>query len=73
MAVPNGAPAAGLHDAFQHAHHPREPDLSAEQHDRFISMPQAAVKTVPLMPDQDYKWVSDEAWRTRNDALFARP
>ncbi len=27
----------------------------------------------PLMPDQDYKWVSDEAWRTRNDALFARP
>ena len=25
------------------------------------------------MPDQEYKWLSDEAWRTRNDALFARP
>jgi len=25
------------------------------------------------MPDQDYKWLSDEAWRTRNDALFVRP
>ena len=22
------------------------------------------MKTVPLMPDQDYKWLSDEAWRT---------
>jgi hypothetical protein len=25
---------------------------------------------VPLMPDQDYTWLSDQKWRTRNDALF---
>ena len=35
-------------------------------------MNEAQVKTIPLMPDQDYKWLSDEAWRTRNDALFDR-
>ena len=37
------------------------------------SDPEAQVRTVPLMPDQDYKWLSDDVWRTRNDALFARP
>jgi hypothetical protein len=31
------------------------------------------VKTVPLMPDQDYKWLADDTWRARNDALFAKP
>jgi hypothetical protein len=31
-----------------------------------------AVKSIPAMPDQEYKWVSDQAWRSRNDALFAR-
>ncbi|HEX8168084.1 MAG TPA: PRC-barrel domain-containing protein [Beijerinckiaceae bacterium] len=39
----------------------------------FLPIPEAKVKAVPLMPDQDYKWLSDEAWRTRNDALFAHP
>jgi hypothetical protein len=47
--------------------------VSPERDSFFLSMPEAAVKTIPLMPDQDYKWLSDEAWRTRNDALFARP
>jgi hypothetical protein len=47
--------------------------VSPERDSFFLSMPEAAVKTVPLMPDQDYKWLADEAWRTRNDALFARP
>jgi PRC-barrel domain len=47
--------------------------ISQERHSFFLPMAQAAVKTVPLMPDQDYKWLSDEAWRARNDALFARP
>lgn len=28
------------------------------------------VKTVPLMPDQDYVWLSDETWRATNDAIF---
>jgi hypothetical protein len=30
------------------------------------------MKTAPLMPDQDYKWLSDELWRTRNAALIQR-
>jgi hypothetical protein len=28
------------------------------------------MKTVPLMPDQDYIWLSDQRWRTRNDSFF---
>jgi hypothetical protein len=47
--------------------------VSPERDSFFLPMPQAKVKSVPLMPDQEYKWLSDEAWRTRNDALFARP
>src|SRR5215203_6752061 len=47
--------------------------VSPERDSFFLPLPEAAVKTVPHMPDQDYKWLSDEAWRTRNDALFARP
>ncbi len=38
----------------------------------FLPISEAQVKTVPLMPDQDYAWLSDEAWRTRNDAVFGR-
>jgi hypothetical protein len=45
--------------------------VSQERDSFFLSMPEAKVKTIPHMPDQDYKWLSDEAWRTRNDALFA--
>jgi hypothetical protein len=47
--------------------------VSQERDSFFLSIPEAQVKTVPLMPDQDYKWLSDEAWRIRNDAHFARP
>jgi hypothetical protein len=47
--------------------------VSQERDSFFLPIPHAAVKSVPLMPDQDYKWLSDEAWRSRNDALFARP
>jgi hypothetical protein len=47
--------------------------VSQERDSFFLPIPEAAVKAVPLVPDQDYKWLSDEVWRTRNDALFARP
>ena len=47
--------------------------VSQERDSFFLSIPEAQVKTVPHMPDQDYNWLSDDAWRTRNDALFARP
>ena len=38
----------------------------------FLPILEAQVKTVPLMPDQRYDWLSDQAWRTRNDAFFGR-
>ena len=38
----------------------------------FLPISQQAVATVPLMPDQEYKWLSDTGWRTRNDAIFLR-
>jgi hypothetical protein len=47
--------------------------VSQERDSFFLPIPHAVVKSIPLMPDQDYKWLSDEAWRARNDALFARP
>ena len=47
--------------------------VSQERDSFFLPIPIAKMRTVPLMPDQDYKWLSDEAWRTRNDALFERP
>ena len=47
--------------------------VSQERDSFFLPMPETQVKTIPPMPDQDYKWLSDDAWRARNDALFARP
>ncbi|MDB5597491.1 MAG: photosystem reaction center subunit [Hyphomicrobiales bacterium] len=47
--------------------------VSQERVSFFLPMTDARVKTLPLMPDQDYRWLSDEAWRNRNDALFAAP
>jgi hypothetical protein len=38
----------------------------------FLPISKEVMKTVPLMPDQDYKWLSDQRWRTQNDALFVR-
>jgi hypothetical protein len=46
--------------------------VSQERDSFFLPMPEAEVKTVPHMPDQDYNWLSDDAWRARNDALFAQ-
>jgi hypothetical protein len=36
----------------------------------FLPISKDVMKTVPLMPDQEYKWLSDNRWRTRNDAIF---
>jgi hypothetical protein len=47
--------------------------VSQERASFFLPIREAEVRTVPLMPDQDYKWLADEAWRVRNDALFSRP
>ena len=46
--------------------------VSQERDSFFLPLPLSEVRSIPLMPDQDYKWLSDETWRNRNDALFAR-
>ena len=45
--------------------------VSQERDSFYLPIVETKVKAIPLMPDQDYKWLADEAWRTRNDALFA--
>ncbi|HZH12095.1 MAG TPA: PRC-barrel domain-containing protein [Microvirga sp.] len=47
--------------------------VSQERDSFFLPITEAKVRTIPHMPDQDYKWLSNGAWRTRNDAFFARP
>ena len=47
--------------------------VSQERDSFFLPLSLVAIRTVPLMPDQNYKWLSDQAWRNRNDALFAKP
>lgn len=47
--------------------------VSQERVSFFLPISKDALKAVPLMPDQDYNWLSDQGWRTRNDAIFLRP
>ena len=44
--------------------------VSQERGSFFLPLSKDAVKAVPLMPDQDYRWLSDQNWRARNDAIF---
>jgi sporulation protein YlmC with PRC-barrel domain len=44
--------------------------VSQDRASFFLPISKEIMKTVPLMPDQDYKWLSDQKWRTHNDALF---
>ena len=46
--------------------------VSQKRDSFFLPILEVQVKTVPLMPDQRYDWLSDQAWRTRNDAFFGR-
>ncbi len=36
----------------------------------FLPLTSAQIKSVPLMPDQDYLWLDDKKWRAKNDAIF---
>jgi len=47
--------------------------VSQERNSFYLPIVEAKVRAVPLMPDQDYKWLADESWRARNDALFGKP
>jgi hypothetical protein len=44
--------------------------VSQDRASFYLPITKDVMKTVPLMPDQDYKWLSDQKWRTENDALF---
>jgi len=46
--------------------------VSQERTRFFLPISKEAVGSVPLMPDQDYKWLSDQKWRSRNDMIFVR-
>lgn len=45
-------------------------DVSQDRLSFYLPISEAEVKNVPLMPDQDYDWLSDKDWRARNDAIF---
>jgi len=47
--------------------------VSQNRESFFVPMPDVEVKKVPLMPEDNYKWMSDVAWGARNDRLFVRP
>jgi hypothetical protein len=44
--------------------------ITQERDSFFLRISEAAVKAVPLMPDQNYEWHSDEAWLALNDSHF---
>jgi len=46
-------------------------EVSQDRQSFYLLINEVQVTKVPLMPDPDYTWLSDEPWRSRNDALFA--
>ncbi len=44
--------------------------VNQERTSFFLRISSNEVKSVPLMPDQDYLWLADEKWRATNDAIF---
>src|SRR3954470_19094758 len=50
----------------------RSLQVSQERASFFLPLSKVAVGSVPLMPDEEYKWLSDRAWRSKNDAIFSR-
>ncbi|HEX2257164.1 MAG TPA: PRC-barrel domain-containing protein [Afifellaceae bacterium] len=44
--------------------------VTQERDSFFLSISEAELKQVPLMPDHEFRWIADEEWRTANDALF---
>jgi sporulation protein YlmC with PRC-barrel domain len=48
----------------------RSLQVSQERLSFFLPITKEAVGSVPLMPDEDYKWLGDYRWRSKNDAIF---
>jgi sporulation protein YlmC with PRC-barrel domain len=47
--------------------------ISQDRASFYLPITKEATNAVPVMPDQEYNWLSDQKWRTRNDALFQKP
>src|SRR5215204_3273999 len=46
--------------------------VSQERASFFLPITRDAVGSIDLMPDEKYKWLSDQRWRSKNDAIFIR-
>jgi PRC-barrel domain protein len=46
--------------------------ISQDRRSFYLPIRNELVKTLPLMPDQNYAWLSDQNWRTHNDAHFQK-
>ena len=44
--------------------------VSQDRASFYLPISKEIMKTVPLMPDQAYLWLSDQKWRTHNDTFF---
>ena len=44
--------------------------VSQDRSSFYLLVTKEAVKAIPVMPDQDYSWLTDEKWRAHNDQLF---
>jgi sporulation protein YlmC with PRC-barrel domain len=47
--------------------------VSQDRASFYLPITKEVMKTAPLMPDQGYAWLSDEKWRSLNDAHFLEP
>jgi hypothetical protein len=45
--------------------------VTQERNSLFLSVTQADLAKIPLMPDNEHQWLSDEAWLSRNNASFS--
>ncbi|WP_206523552.1 MULTISPECIES: PRC-barrel domain-containing protein [unclassified Mesorhizobium] len=46
--------------------------VNQERNSYYLRISSTDVKAVPLMPDHEYLWLADEAWRAKNDAIFEK-
>lgn len=45
--------------------------VSRERNSFYLAISQADLVNVPLMPDNDFAWLSDDAWLVQNDTRFS--
>ncbi|WP_245460995.1 MULTISPECIES: hypothetical protein [unclassified Mesorhizobium] len=46
--------------------------VDEERNSFYLRISSADVNAVPLMPDQEYLWLADEAWRAKNERIFQK-